>query len=182
MPRRCVWVGLVGCMLLAVNTLQAQEKRLQLLSPKDNFGIIFSYSLPNAKVADGGASVNWGRKLRYYQVSFDRTVGLWWSDFPSISMNSLSASVGLASLGRYHTLSVFGGPAFVWGQSEDADLSDADDPRFATVGAHLNAQAMVQPLRYLGVGVVLYSNLNAHESVTTLRFALKIGGKAATIR
>lgn len=121
----------------------------------------------------GVVSANFGR-VRFWQVAYNGTGDL--------SLGGKVAGGGSVSFGRGHSFvdrigRVAGsiGPGFVWGQywhgSPTTELSS-----FKTIGLVASAQFVLTPIKEVGFGIDLYSNVNSIKTVGGIRLSIVLEG------
>jgi hypothetical protein len=114
---------------------------------------------------DANFAFNYNRSFgkAYYQVGINGNV---LTTTPYLS--TVNVGIGNRLCSRYYLLSGFIGPAFMWGNKTETGTY------FSTIGLSTTVQCILKPLRDLGIGIELYSNLNLIQSNAGLRVVLSI--------
>lgn len=94
-------------------------------------------------------TANLGRK-RVFQVGHHLGSGF------LTTVRAVNVGFGHSWVSRWSRVAGFAGPAVSWGYGSSG---------FTTIGALANAQVIVTPVREIGIGVTIWGNLNAEQSV-----------------
>ncbi len=157
--------------MLPPSTVQAQEQQAKPKSSKwITAGLQFPFwehsSLtPYFHLFGVNVSYSFGRSV-YHQVRVNaHALGLGADYYVSYA----SYSRGIGSVGRFHIVTVFAGPMFVWGKGESK--------RFYRAGLSGNMQAVFLPVKHLGFGVDVYGGISPGQSVLGVGVVFVMGGK-----
>ena len=120
---------------------------------RDRGWFAFGYGLGRPDDLAGVITANFGRE-RVIQVGFHGV-----TDFALggsvASVSALHVGPGLSRVSRWDRTALFVSPAVVWGQRTTTD------DRFVTAGVVVSGQAVLTPVREVGLGLDVFVTLNA---------------------
>ncbi len=99
-------------------------------------------------------NTNFSVKKTYFQIGFNVT-GIFYS------VADFNVSIGQRLSGRFYHIAAFIGPSLVFSKMGDGE--------FTTIGLSYNLQLVLKPLKQIGVGIGLYSNLNVNQNAFGIR-------------
>lgn len=138
---------------------------------------------------DGWISVGFGVATPY-ELSFSSTInfgrnrvfqiGLHGSDdfhlnadrMPIDGSGSVSLSYGLSSVSDIARIAIFLGPAYSWGKY----YSSPNEINYKTIGIVTSLQLIISPIKEIGLGLDIFSNINQKETKAGVSILFVIEG------
>ena len=165
----CFLFTLLLILFVPIKTIQAQQVGPAIIE-KDKGWFTLGLSKDTPLDIGIGFTANFGRK-HIWQAGLQSS-----SEFTlsgsDINVNAVNIGRGYSLVNRVGRIAIAAGPAFVWGDNRvDRKLDD-----FRSVGLVLNGQAILTPVKEIGIGIELFSNLNPELSVAGFRVILAIEG------
>jgi hypothetical protein len=121
-----------------------------------------------------GFTANFGR-THFWQAGIEHSSELNIFGGESSHITSIHAGRGYSFVHRVGRIAFAAGPALNWGL-DDSNTRLGEHSPFTSVGLVGNGQFILTPIKELGIGIELYSNINNVVTVTGLRLILTIEG------
>lgn len=121
-----------------------------------------------------GFTANFGR-THFWQAGIEHSSELNIFGGETSHMTSIHVGRGYSFVHRVGRIAFAAGPALNWGLA-DSNTSLGEYSPFTSLGLVGNGQFILTPIKELGIGIELYSNINTVVTVTGLRLILTIEG------
>ncbi|MEO8088629.1 MAG: hypothetical protein ABI763_17555 [Bacteroidota bacterium] len=118
-----------------------------------------------------GVDYHWLPKRITYQAGFTGTGKL----FSGATLYVLNVGIGKTLITRPFLISLIAGPGLMWGKN--FEVENIDGKRFVKAGLTINAEIILKPIKNLGIGCELYSNLNAVQNASGIRIIIHLNNE-----
>lgn len=154
-------ITLLLALTLQIKCIAAVQDSTKFKKDWGNIGLgVSSNSYLTQGANDFNLGINYNRLLGKfcYQIGFN---GNAFSQAPYL--NCINLNIGYRLFDRYYLVSGFVGPGFMWGHKRP-DPNETEGHSYSAIGLSSNIQLIIKPLKDLGIGIELFSNINNTNS------------------
>jgi hypothetical protein len=158
--------ALLILILISLNTTFGQNEDLNCsdtvktnIVQLANLGFGGAVDLKNSRFLNLGLSYHWKAKTLTYNAGINYSSRL----LSGPEINNFHAGIGKSIIKRLYVAGITAGPGVTWGKEFNTSIS-----------LNSNAQVIFTPIKNLGVGVELFSNLNKMNNLFGLRIVIHL--------
>lgn len=133
-------------------------------------GVWYDKNISSTDGLNLGVDYHWLPKRITYQVGFSLSSTL----ISGTTLNVIHAGIGKTIYKKYFLIGFIAGPGLMWGKQYDSDL---DGENYIKAGLNINAQLLAKPFKNFGIGCVLFTNINATQNATGIRFVIHLNNE-----